>query len=291
MEPLFTGTCTALVTPFRMDFVNLDMFDALLERQIKAGVSAVVVCGTTGESATMTDREKLNLIEHTVKAAKGRVKVIAGTGSNDTAHALSLSQAAEQAGADGLLLVSPYYNKATPAGLIAHYKKIADGVNIPCILYNVPSRTGVDIPVEVYKELSGHPNICGVKEAGGNISKIARIRQACGDSFAIWSGNDDQTVPIMALGGKGVISVVSNLYPETMVELTNLCRKGQYSQAGALQCALMPIIDALFSEVNPIPIKAALGLMGFDVGRPRLPLTDMSQDKLEKMKEILQIKQ
>lgn len=289
MEPLFTGTCTALVTPFRMDFVNLDLYDALLERQLKAGVSAVVVAGTTGEGSTLRDEEKLELIARTVQKAHGRCKVIAGTGSNDTRHAIAASMEAEKAGADGLLLVTPYYNKANESGLTAHYEAIADKVSIPCILYNVPSRTGLDIPLSVYKALSEHPNICGVKEAGGNISKIPRIRQVCGDSFSIWSGNDDQIVPIMALGGKGVISVTSNLFPETINELTSLCKKNRYKEAGALQCALMPIVDALFSEVNPIPIKAALRYLGFDVGLPRLPLGDISRENAERLKAILSI--
>lgn len=287
MEPLFTGLCTAMVTPFRLDYINIDLFDILLERQIRAGAAAVVVCGTTGESATMTDYEKTDLISHAVKKAAGRCKVIAGTGSNCTSHAIELSLAAQEAGADGLLLVSPYYNKASSQGLILHYGKIADVVSIPCIIYNVPSRTGTDIPVQVCKELSQHHNICGIKEAGGNISKVARIRQICGDDFSIWSGNDDMVVPIMALGGKGVISVVSNLYPETMKALTDLCKNGHYKEAGTLQCSLMSIIDVLFSEVNPIPIKAALRLIGYDVGHPRLPLTDLSTEKANQLKKIL----
>ena len=219
MKPLFQGACTALVTPFRLDFVHTEAYDQLLDRQMKAGIAALVVCGTTGESATMSDTERLDLIGHTVDYVRGRCKVIAGTGSNHTAHAVTLSKEAEKLGADGLLLVSPYYNKATEAGLIAHYTAIADQVHIPCIAYNVPSRTGVDIPVSVYRALAAHPNFCGVKEAGGDVGKIARIRQACGPEFFIWSGNDDQTVPVMALGGLGVISVLSNLYPETVVRL------------------------------------------------------------------------
>ena len=228
MKPLFQGACTALVTPFRLDFVHTEAYDQLLDRQMKAGIAALVVCGTTGESATMSDTERLDLIGHTVDYVRGRCKVIAGTGSNHTAHAVTLSKEAEKLGADGLLLVSPYYNKATEAGLIAHYTAIADQVHIPCIAYNVPSRTGVDIPVSVYRALATHPNFCGVKEAGGDVGKIARIRQACGPEFFIWSGNDDQTVPVMALGGLGVISVLSNLYPETVVRLTGLCLAGRY---------------------------------------------------------------
>ena len=215
MKPLFQGACTALVTPFRLDFVHTEAYDQLLDRQMKAGIAALVVCGTTGESATMSDTERLDLIGHTVDYVRGRCKVIAGTGSNHTAHAVTLSKEAEKLGADGLLLVSPYYNKATEAGLIAHYTAIADQVHIPCIAYNVPSRTGVDIPVSVYRALAAHPNFCGVKEAGGDVGKIARIRQACGPEFFIWSGNDDQTVPVMALGGLGDLPGLPKGSPQT----------------------------------------------------------------------------
>ena len=287
MKPLFQGACTALVTPFRLDFVHTEAYDQLLDRQMKAGIAALVVCGTTGESATMSDTERMDLIGHTVDYVRGRCKVIAGTGSNHTAHAVTLSKEAEKLGADGLLLVSPYYNKATEAGLIAHYTAIADQVHIPCIAYNVPSRTGVDIPVSVYRALATHPNFCGVKEAGGDVGKIARIRQACGPEFFIWSGNDDQTVPVMALGGLGVISVLSNLYPETVVRLTGLCLAGRYREAANLQAALMPIIDALFCEVNPIPVKAALRLAGLDVGHCRLPLTDPTPEHLELLRRLV----
>ena len=287
MKPLFQGAYTALVTPFRLDFVHTEAYDQLLDRQMKAGIAALVVCGTTGESATMSDTERLDLIGHTVDYVRGRCKVIAGTGSNHTAHAVTLSKEAEKLGADGLLLVSPYYNKATEAGLIAHYTAIADQVHIPCIAYNVPSRTGVDIPVSVYRALATHPNFCGVKEAGGDVGKIARIRQACGPEFFIWSGNDDQTVPVMALGGLGVISVLSNLYPETVVRLTGLCLAGRYREAANLQAALMPVIDALFCEVNPIPVKAALRLAGLDVGHCRLPLTDPTPEHLELLRRLV----
>ena len=288
MKPLFQGACTALVTPFRLDFVHTEAYDQLLDRQMKAGIAALVVCGTTGESATMSDTERLDLIGHTVDYVRGRCKVIAGTGSNHTAHAVTLSKEAEKLGADGLLLVSPYYNKATEAGLIAHYTAIADQVHIPCIAYNVPSRTGVDIPVSVYRALAAHPNFCGVKEAGGDVGKIARIRQACGPEFFIWSGNDDQTVPVMALGGLGVISVLSNLYPETVVRLTGLCLAGRYREAANLQAALMPIIDALFCEVNPIPVKTAMNLMGMEAGPLRLPLCEMSEKNLATLRGALE---
>lgn len=287
MKPLFQGTCTALVTPFRLDCLHTEMLERLLDRQIKAGVAAVVVCGTTGESATLTDTERLDLIGHTAAYVDGRCKVLAGTGSNATAHAVTLSKEAERLGADGLLLVSPYYNKATASGLLAHYRAIADGVHIPCVLYNVPSRTGVNIPVEVYEALSRHPNICGVKEASGDISKIARIRNVCGRDFAVWSGNDDQTVATMALGGSGVISVLSNLYPETVVRLTDLCLAGRYKEAGQLQADLMPAMDAMFCEVNPIPIKAAMRAAGLDVGHCRLPLTDPTPEHTALLKRLV----
>ena len=287
MKPLFQGACTALVTPFRLDFVHTEVYDQLLDRQLQAGIAAVVVCGTTGESATMTDQEKLELIAHTVSYVRGRCKVIAGTGSNDTAHGVALSREAARLGADGLLLVTPYYNRATDRGLIAHFSEMAGAAGIPCILYNVPSRTGVDISVPVYRALSEHPNICGVKEASGSIAKVARIRQACGDGFSIWSGNDDQTVATMALGGQGVISVLSNLYPQTMARLAGLCLAGRYREAGALQAAMMPAMDAMFCEVNPIPVKAALRLAGFDVGHCRLPLTEPSPEHLDLLKTCL----
>ena len=251
-QVIFTGAATALVTPFQKDgSIAWDELERLVEFQVQGGIDAIVACGTTGEAATMTTEEHTQVIKFIIEKAKGRVPVIAGTGSNDTAFCVELSQEAKNLGADGLLLVSPYYNKATEAGLIAHYTAIADQVHIPCIAYNVPSRTGVDIPVSVYRALAAHPNFCGVKEAGGDVGKIARIRQACGPEFFIWSGNDDQTVPVMALGGLGVISVLSNLYPETVVRLTGLC------------------------------------LAGLDVGHCRLPLTDPTPEHLELLRRLV----
>lgn len=287
-KKLFRGVCTALVTPFGPTGIDYRIYDQLVEYQIQNGVAGLVVCGTTGESATLSDREKLALIRHTVETVDGRCLVIAGTGSNDTAHALALSQKAEQLGADGLLVVSPYYNKATPSGLVAHYETIADGVEIPIIVYNVPSRTGVDIPVSVYEALAKHPRICGVKEAGGSITKIAHIRAACPGDFAIWSGNDDQIVPVLSLGGDGVISVLSNLLPRTTVELVQSGLAGNFKKAGKLQCALTELIDGLFCEVNPIPIKAALRMAGLDVGPCRLPLTELTPEHAEKLKILLE---
>ena len=287
-EPLFTGVCTALVTPLLNGKINYPMMDILLKRQIDNGVDAVVICGTTGESATLTDDEKIELF-HRCKAYAGEsCKIIAGTGSNATAHAIALSQAAQDCGVDGLLVVSPYYNKATADGLVAHYISIAHSVKIPLILYNVPSRTGVDIPVSVYKRLSMIPNIQGVKEASTDITKIARIRSVCPQDFHVWCGNDDQTVAAIANGALGVISVLSNIYPEKTRIMANAALAGDLDTAAALQWEMLPLIDVLFSEVNPIPVKEAMGLLGYDCGNCRLPLTAPSANTIEKLKLLLQ---
>lgn len=275
-EPLFTGVCTALVTPFLDGKVNYPMLEQLLRRQLDAGVRAVVIAGTTGESPTLTDEEKLTMFRRAKAYAGNEMTVIAGTGSNDTSHAVELSIAAEECGVDGLLVVSPYYNKATPSGLEAHYRTIAGAVNIPLILYNVPSRTGVDIPVEVYKALAAVPNIAGVKEANTNMGKVLRTRANCPPDFQIWSGNDDLTVPVISLGGAGVISVVSNILPEQMRYMTEAALDGDFDTAAALQCSLLPWTDFLFCEVNPIPVKAALDRFGFDCGPCRMPLSALS---------------
>ncbi len=288
MKPIFEGTCTALVTPFKEDHINFPLFRQLLERQIQNGVKAVVVCGTTGESATLTDEEKLDLFAVAVDCAGGRIPVIAGTGSNCTKHSIFLSKIAEKLGVDGLLLVSPYYNKTTQTGLAEHYRAIADSVSLPCILYNVPSRTGMDISVEVCKKLAQHPNIHGIKEASGNISKVVQLCNQCPEDFYIWSGNDDQTVPIMSMGGKGVISVLSNLYPKEMSNLTQLCLDGVYRAASQLQAQLWPYMNAMFCEVNPIPIKTAMKLEGYDCGGCRLPLTELSAENQLKLAALLQ---
>ena len=274
---LFAGVCTALVTPFLGESINFPMLRVLLQRQIDAGIDAVVLAGTTGESATLSDEEKIKLFQVAKKFVGDSMKVIAGTGSNNTQHAIELSVAAEKAGADGLLIVSPYYNKATSDGLIAHYRAIAHSVNIPIILYNVPSRTGVDMPVSVYQHLSATANIIGVKEASTDIGKILRIRAQCPADFSIWSGNDNLTVPILSLGGKGVISVISNLFPEQMNLMTYAALDGDFDTASALQCHLLPWTDFLGCEVNPIPIKAAMAKFGFDCGPGRLPLTPLSE--------------
>lgn len=277
-KPLFTGACTALVTPFLDGKVNYPMAEQLLRRQIDAGISAVVVAGTTGESPTLSDEEKIELFGRCKAYAGDACTVIAGTGTNSTEHAVRLSIAAEEAGADALLVVSPYYNKATPDGLFAHYLSIAHAVSLPIILYNVPSRTGVDIPVSVYQRLSRVPNIVGVKEASTDITKISRIKLACEPDFAVWAGNDDQIVPVIASGGSGVISVLSNVYPEQTQLLCQTALSGDYETAAMLQRQLLPLIDLLFCEVNPIPVKAAMQCIGFDCGGCRLPLCRLTKE-------------
>jgi len=275
---VFNGVCTALVTPFLDSKVNYPLVNQLLQRQLSAGVKAVVLAGTTGESPTLSDREKVELFRTGKHFTGDRCTIIAGTGSNDTIHTIELSHAAQEAGADALLIVSPYYNKANNDGLYAHYCSVASAVKIPIIIYNVPSRTGIDIPVEVYRELSSVPNIAGVKEACTNITKIGEIRSSCPDSFHIWSGNDDQIVPVMSLGGKGVISVLSNIYPAEAVEMTSAALAGDYKKAASLQLKLLPFIKVLFREVNPIPVKYAMKHLGFDCGNCRLPLGSPSKE-------------
>ena len=286
--PVFTGSCPALVTPFDQNgAINYDAFGKLIDAQIEAGVDAVCVCGTTGESATMSIREHIAAVEFCVKRVNHRVKVIAGAGSNDTSAAVYLSQHAQDSGADALLHVTPYYNKASQTGLIRHYEYIADRVDLPIILYNVPSRTGVSFTAETYRHLSQNPQFNGVKEASGNFSLLAHTRFLCGDDFYIWSGNDDQVVPMMALGAKGVISVASNLIPEVMVKMTKLCLDNDFEAASKLQIRYMDLIDALFLEVNPIPIKAALNLVGMEMGGLRLPLCEMSEKNLETLRSSM----
>lgn len=277
-QPIFTGVCTALVTPFLDNKVNYPLMEQLLRRQIDAGVKAIVLSGTTGESPTLSDNEKLEMFRRAKDYVGNRCTIIAGTGSNSTEHAVWLSQAAQEAGADALLVVSPYYNKGNNNGLFSHYMSIAQAVKIPVIIYNVPSRTGIDIPVSVYKQLSVLPNIAGVKEASSDITKIAKIRNACGPDFHIWSGNDDQIVPVISLGGQGVISVLSNLCPAEAVAMADAALAGDFDTASALQCQLTPLIELLFSEVNPIPVKYAMGYAGFDCGSCRLPLGTISHE-------------
>ena len=275
-SPIFTGVCTALVTPFLNNEVNYPMLEQLIKYQLDSGVQSIVLSGTTGEAPTLTDIEKCEMIKRAKRYAGKSCTIIAGTGTNSTKHAIALSKTAERAGADALLVVSPYYNKGNPDGLYAHFLAIAQSVDLPIILYNVPSRTGVDIPIAVYNKLSMQPNVIGVKEATTDITKIARIRANCPNDFYIWSGNDDQIVPVIALGGKGVISVLSNVCPDETVDITEAALAGDFDTAAALQCDYLPLIDLLFSEVNPIPVKYAMKYAGFDCGRCRLPLGTLS---------------
>lgn len=284
---LFTGTCTALVTPFLDGKVNYPMLEQLLRRQIDSGIRAVVICGTTGEAPTLTDGEKLELFRRSKEYTGDECSIIAGTGSNNTAHTVKLSAEAAQQGVDGLLIVSPYYNKATPEGLLKHYRAVANSVDLPIILYNVPSRTGLDIGVDIYRELSEFPNIAGVKEASSDITKITRILGACGDTFPVWTGNDEMITPAMSLGCSGVISVVSNILPMETQALATAALAGDFDTAAALQIRLQPLIEALFSEVSPIPVKAALKLIGYDCGNCRLPLSDISQANLHRLQKVL----
>jgi 4-hydroxy-tetrahydrodipicolinate synthase len=281
--PLFTGVCTALVTPFLDDKINYPMVQQLLRRQTEAGVQAVVISGTTGESPTLTDEEKRTLFRRCKEYVQDRCLIIAGTGSNSTEHAVALSLEAEAAGADALLVVSPYYNKATPDGLIAHFVTIAHAVTIPVIIYNVPSRTGVDIPVSVYTRLSNVANIAGVKEASGDITKIIQIKSECPSHFSVWTGNDDQIVPALSAGAQGVISVLSNLLPEQTLAMANAAFSGDFRTAAAIQQRLQPLIRLLFAEVNPIPVKEAMKITGYDCGGYRLPLTPPSKELREKL--------
>lgn len=286
-KPLFTGSGVAIVTPFTNETVNLDALGRLLDFQLENGTDAVIVCGTTGEATTMSYRERMRTVEFCVEHVAGRVPVIAGSGSNSTETAVTLSRDAQRAGADGLLVVTPYYNKASQAGLIRHYNTVADAVEVPIILYDVPSRTGVTIAPETYAALAKHPNINGVKEAGGNFSNIQKTRNLCPEDFSIWSGNDDETAPICLLGGKGVISVVANVLPAEMHRLTELCLQNDFAAAGKLQLELKDFCDAMFCDVNPIPVKTALNLLGWDVGALRLPLCEPGEANLERIRQAL----
>ncbi len=284
---IFKGCATALVTPFTNDGINFEELRKLIEFQILEGIDGLVICGTTGESSTMSLVEKKSVIDFSVKVANGRVPIIAGTGGNNTADAVAMSKYAESVGADGLLLVTPYYNKTTQKGLIAHFSKIAESVNIPIILYNVPSRTGLNIEPEICLELSKIPNIVAIKEASGNISQVAKIANLCNDELTIYSGNDDQILPILSLGGLGVISVLSNVYPKFVHEMVMDYLTGNWQKATASQIYSLPLINALFSEVNPIPIKYALNKIGFNCGIPRLPLIELSDKNKERIDTLL----
>lgn len=286
-HPIFTGSAAAIVTPFKEGGVDLESLGNLLDFQLENGTDAVVVCGTTGEASAMTYQERSEAVAFCVRHVGGRVPVIAGAGSNSTENAVTLSREAERQGADGLLVVTPYYNKATQAGLHRHYRTIADAVSLPIILYSVPSRTGVAIAPETYAALAQHPNIAGVKEASGSLGNVQRTRALCPEDFTIWSGNDDETVPICALGGKGVISVAANILPAEMHRLTHLCLQNDFAAAGKLQVHLKDFCDAMFCEVNPIPVKTALGLLGWRVGELRSPMCPPSPENLELIKTVL----
>ena len=286
-ETIFKGCGTAIATPFTEDGVNFEEFGKLLEEQVKEGVDAIIVCGTTGESSTMSEQERKETIKFAIEKVGKRVKVIAGTGSNNTKSAIEMSKYAESVGADALLVVTPYYNKTTQKGLVEHYKAIAKAVSLPIIMYSVASRTGVNIAPETCLELSKIDNIVAIKEASGNISQVAKIASICGDNLDIYSGNDDQIIPVLSLGGKGVISVLSNVMPKYTSEMKHKYFNGEQEDACKMQLEVIDLIDALFSEVNPIPVKYALNLMGYDFGKPRLPLIELSDKNKEKMKEIM----
>ena len=286
-KTVFEGAATALVTPLTESGIDYEKFGKLIDWQIESGINALVVCGTTGEASTLSDDEHRDAIAFAAKRAAGKVPIIAGTGSNDTAYALDLTRCACEAGADAMLVVTPYYNKATQTGLIKMFTEIADKSTKPVILYNVPSRTGVNIAPKTYAALADHPNIVGIKEANGDISKIVETMALVGDKLDLYSGNDDQIVPLMALGGKGVISVLSNLLP---AETADMCKKflaGDVKGAAAMQMKYHALIDALFCEVNPIPVKAAMAKMGYCENYLRLPLTPMEEGNAQKLYALM----
>ena len=284
---IFRGAGVALVTPFDEHGINFDELTRIIDDQIANGTDAIVITGTTGESATMSDSEHKEAIQHAVKVVNGRVPVIAGAGSNETAYAVELAKHAERAGADAILAVTPYYNKCTQNGLVLHYTAIADAVNIPLIVYNVPSRTGVNIKTETYVKLAKHPRINAVKEANGDLTSVLRLRKACGDELNVYSGNDDQIVPILSLGGIGVISVLSNVVPQTVHDICDSFFKGDTEKSAKLQIDYADLIEALFCEVNPIPVKTAMHILGYKVGELRMPLTPMEDTNLARLKDAM----
>lgn len=287
-KPVFTGAAVAIITPMNADgTVNFEEFGRIIEDQIAGHTDAIVVCGTTGESATMPDAEHLSVIDYCVKKVNHRIPVIAGTGSNDTAHGIRLTQSAEKLGVDAVLLVTPYYNKTSQQGLIQHFTALANATSLPCILYNVPSRTGVNILPETAHELSKLPNINAIKEASGNIAQVAKIAQLCGDALNIYSGNDDQIVPLLALGGKGVISVLSNVAPRETHEICQKWFDGDIAASLAAQLKYLPLCEALFCDVNPIPVKCAMNQLGYQAGSCRLPLVDTSKANQERIHNAL----
>ena len=285
--PIFTGSCTAIVTPYLENGVDYEKYAELIDFQYAGGTSAILVCGTTGENPTHTAEEHDKLVELTVEKCKGRMKVIVGVGGYNTEHVLDQAKQAEAAGADGILMVTPYYNKTTQKGLVAHFTYVADRVSVPMIVYNVPSRTGIGVKPATYLELSKHPNINGVKEASGNIAEYAITRSMCGDDLVFWSGNDSDTVPMMSLGAKGVISVASNIIPADVARLCKLCLDGDFAAAAQEYFRLADFFDKLFIETNPIPVKAAMNLAGMNVGKLRLPLVEISEGAKAKLIESM----
>lgn len=287
-RPVFTGSCVALVTPMNNDgSVNFDRLGKIIDFQIDNGTDAILSCGTTGESATLNHKEHCEVISYTVDRVNGRVPVITGTGSNDTNYSVELTKNAEKLGADAILSVTPYYNKTSQQGLVSHFTKIADSVNVPVILYNVPGRTGCCIQPATYQKLCKHPNIVATKEASENVSAIAKTMALCGDDLDVYSGADDQTVPIMALGGLGIISVFANLMPKEMHTIAQLMLDGKYKEAAKMHLKYLELMNIMFSDVNPIPIKAAMNLAGFECGPCRLPLVDMSEQAHNRLKDCL----
>ena len=285
---IFTGAGVAIVTPMNEDSsINFDRLGENIDYQIENGTDAIIICGTTGESSTMTDEEHTECIRYAVERTNKRIPVIAGTGSNDTKYAIELSQEAQKLGADGLLLVTPYYNKTSQRGLVAHYNAIANNVDIPIILYNIPSRTGVNIAIDTYVQLADNKNIVAVKEASGNIGYVAKVMNAIGDKIDVYSGNDDQIVPLMSLGAKGVISVLSNVMPKETHQMAQYCLDNDFHSASKMQLELLDLINHLFIDVNPIPVKQAMNLMGLNVGECRMPLYKMSDNDIQTLKNSL----
>lgn len=285
---IFTGSGVAIVTPFNEDeTINYPELKKLIEFQIENGTDAIIICGTTGEASTLTDEEQIDCVRYAVEVVNKRIPVIAGAGSNHTAHAIELAQGCEKAGADAVLLVTPYYNKTTQKGLIEHYKMIAESINIPIILYNVPSRTGLNITPKTCYELSKIKNIVAIKEASGNISQVAEIAALCEPDFDIYSGNDDQVLPLLSLGGKGVISVLANVAPRDTHDMVMSYLEGDTKRATKLQLDTLNLINALFCETNPIPVKAAVNLMGFNAGKCKMPLCSMEDKNFERLKEAM----
>ena len=286
-EIIFKGCGTALVTPFTNEGINFEELRKMIEFQILEGADSLIICGTTGESSTMSIEEKKSIIDFSVKIAHGRIPIIAGTGGNNTKDVIYMSKYAQSVGVNGLLIVTPYYNKTTQLGLLQHYAEIAQNVKLPIILYNVPSRTGINIEPQTCLELSKIPNIVAIKEASGNISQVAKIANLCKDELTIYSGNDDQVVPLLSVGGMGVISVLSNLFPKFVHNMVTDYLAGNWQKACASQLYALPMIDALFTEVNPIPIKYAINKIGFNCGIPRLPLVELTEKNKKKIDDAL----